>query len=205
MEQLLKKSEQFARRILQHQSSYMYGTNRDKLVAIMADISFQHAKSMLKLFDHELNNTAVSILRMQFEAVVRLMWLHFTATDSFIEKYAGPIDSQKLPQDFPTITEMIDGIKNGKVKGPGEMLDDFKVATWKGMNNHIHNGILSMSRHANSYPEALLKQILKSSNALNLMTAMVLARASQDYSNIEFVKKLQTSSIDVLPDLIPYK
>lgn len=36
--------------------------------------------------------TAASLLRLQYEAVARVMWLHFAAKDTFLDKYAAPID-----------------------------------------------------------------------------------------------------------------
>lgn len=67
------------------------------------------------------------------------------------------------------------------------------------MNNHIHNGYLALSRHVNSYPEKLVIQIISNSNALNLMTAMVLARVNQSQDDVNFVKGLQLNYQDIMP------
>lgn len=173
----------------------------DRLHKIIYTLSFQHAKSLRVLYDLELDGTATAILRMQFESVVRLMWLHFSASDSFIEGYAGSISVDNPPKDFPSVTEMIEKIKKSGVRGPGEALEEFKEVAWKGMNNHIHNGYLALSRHVNSYPEELVIQIISNSNALNLMTAMVLARVNQSQADVSFVKNLQLSYQDIMPEL----
>jgi len=198
---VLERSEQLDLEISSKFTPYKYSNNRDQLTQILCDISFQHAKSLRVLYDQSLDNTATAILRIQFESVVRLMWLHFAATEKFIESYAGSIDVDKPPKDFPTITEMIEKIKNAGIKGPGEMLEEFKVTAWKGMNNHIHNGYLALSRHVNSYPEKLVIQIISNSNALNLMTAMVLARVNQSQAEVSFVKSLQISYQVIMPEL----
>jgi len=153
------------------------------------------------LYDLELDGTATAILRMQLESVVRLMWLHFSAPDSFIQSYSGSISVDNPPKDFPTITKMLEKIKRSGVKGPGETLEEFKEVAWRGMNNHIHNGYLALSRHVNSYPEKLVIQIVRNSNALNLMTAMVLARIEQSQDDVSFVKNLQLSYQDIMPEL----
>lgn len=198
---VLERSEQLDREIISRFTPYKSTYNKDQLTQVCSDLSFQHAKSLRVLYDLELDGTATAILRMQFESVVRLMWLHFSASDSFIEGYAGSISVDNPPKDFPSVTEMIEKIKKSGVRGPGEALEEFKEVAWKGMNNHIHNGYLALSRHVNSYPEELVIQIISNSNALNLMTAMVLARVNQSQADVSFVKNLQLSYQDIMPEL----
>lgn len=201
MHLILERSEQLDSEIISKFTPYKSTNNKDQITQICSDLSFQHAKSLRVLYDLELDGTATAILRMQFESVVRLMWLHFSAPDSFIQSYAGSIPVDNPPKDFPTITEMLEKIKRSGVKGPGETLEEFKEVAWRGMNNHIHNGYLALSRHVNSYPEKLVIQIVRNSNALNLMTAMVLARIEQSQDDVSFVKNLQLSYQDIMPEL----
>lgn len=65
----------------------------------------------------------------------------------------------------------------------------------------VYNGYLALSRHVNSYPEKLVVQIISNSNALNLMTAMVLARINQSQADVHYVKSLQLSYQDIMPEL----
>lgn len=198
---VLERSEQLDSEIASRFTPYKSTNNKDQLTQVCSDLSFQHAKSLRVLYDLELDGTATAILRMQFESVVRLMWLHFSAPDSFIESYTGSISADNPPKEFPAVTEMIEKIKKSGVRGPGETLEEFKEVAWKGMNNHIHNGYLALSRHVNSYPEKLVIQIISNSNALNLMTAMVLARINQSQTDVNFVKSLQLSYQDIMPEL----
>jgi hypothetical protein len=176
---------------------------RDLLTKCLAGISFEHSNSIMLLMATNNYTTAVALLRLQYEAVARGMWLHFAAKEGFLKKYAGPIDVKKLPPDFPTITEMIEDISKGPVKGPGEMLRSFKEVTWSGMNSYVHNGFLPIERFINGYPFELLVQIMQSSNALNIMIAMVLARMSGDVKRVNLVKQLQVDFKDCLPKLEP--
>jgi hypothetical protein len=176
---------------------------RDTLTKCLSGISFEHSNSLMILMATNNYTTAVSLLRLQYEAVARGMWLHFAAKDTFLNKYAAPIDVKKLPPDFPTITDMINDITTGPVKGPGEMLKDFKDVTWSGMNSYVHNGFLPIERFINGYPPELLVQIIQSSNALNIMIAMVLARMSGEIDKVNLVKHLQVDFKDCLPKLEP--
>lgn len=176
---------------------------RNILTKSLSGISFEHSNSIMLLMSANNYTTAVSLLRLQYEAVARGMWLHFAAKDSFLDKYSAPIDIKKLPPDFPTITEMINQITKGSVKGPGEMLQQFKDVTWNGMNSYVHNGFLPIERFLNGYPHELLIQIMQSSNALNIMVGMVLARMSGDMDKVNLVKHLQVDFKDCLPKLDP--
>ena len=184
--------------LIEHNSSF-----RNTLTKCLSGISIEHSNSLMVLMSANNYTTAVSLLRLQYEAVVRGMWLHFAAKETFLDKYAAPIDIKKLPPDFPTITDMIDDITKGPVKGPGEMLKDFKDVTWTGMNSYVHNGFLPIERFLNGYPNELLVQIVQSSNALNIMNAMVLARMGDDMTRVNLVKSLQVDFQDCLPKLEP--
>lgn len=206
LEKILARSNEL-HAIITHE---IYSVDRDRLIRSvltksLSGISFEHSNSIIHLMVVNNYTTAVSLLRLQYEAVARAMWIHFAAKDTFLAKYAAPTDIKKLPPDFPTITEMIEHISSGSVKGPGEMLSSFKEVTWSGMNSYVHNGFLPIERFINGYPEALLIQIVESSNALNIMIAMVLARMSEDYSLVNLVKQLQIDYKDSLPSLVPFK
>jgi hypothetical protein len=117
---VLERSNELDGHITSRFTPYKSTNNKDQITQICCDISFQHARSLRVLYDLMLDGTATAILRMQFESVVRLMWLHFSATDNFIESYAGSIDVDNPPKDFPTVTEMLEKIKKSGVSGPGE-------------------------------------------------------------------------------------
>ena len=204
LEKTLKRSDQL--HTLIKQEIYLFDHDisiTNVLTKSLSGISFEHSNSIMVLMTTKNYTTAVSLLRLQYEAVTRGMWLHFAAKDTFLNKYTAPIDVKKLPPDFPTVTEMIDEISKGAVQGPGEMLKSFKEVTWSGMNSYVHNGYLPIDRFINGYPSELLVQIMQSSNALNIMIAMVLARISEDMAKVNLVKHLQVEFQDCLPKLEP--
>ncbi|MES2498896.1 MAG: hypothetical protein V4570_00045, partial [Pseudomonadota bacterium] len=64
-------------------------------------------------------------------------------------------------------------------------------------------GFLPIERFLNGYPSELLVQIMQSSNALNTMIAMVLARMNGEMDKVNLVKRLQVDFKDCLPKLEP--
>jgi hypothetical protein len=177
-------------------------TFKQKLTLSLSAISIEHSSSIQILMDTKNFTTAISLLRLQYEALTRAMWLHFAAKDSFINKYDIPLDIKMTQPDFPTITVMIEDIMKCPIKGPGEMLKEIKDATWSGMNNYVHNGFHPILRVLNGYPTALLMQILQTSNAMNIMLAMVMANIAADHDSANLVKKLQIDFQDCLPVLV---
>jgi len=182
--------------LIEHESSF-----KNTLTKCLSGISFEHSNSMMILMATNNYTTAVSLLRLQYEAVARGLWLYFTAKETFLDKYAAPTVVKKLPSDFPNITDMINEITKAPVKGPREMLKAFKDVTWSGMNSYVHNGFLPIERFLNGYPNELLVQIMQSSNALNIMITTVLTRMSGDINKVNIVKHIQDDFQDCLPKL----
>ena len=83
------------------------------------------------------------------------------------------------------------------------MLPEIPRSHRVGMNNYVHNGILPIERFINGYTPILLVQIMQSSNSLNIMIAMVLARMSGDVAKVKLVNRLQVDFQDCSQKLQP--
>ena len=53
------------------------------------------------------------------------------------------------------------------------MLNEFREVQWKTLNSYVYGGVHALQRHGAGYPEELIKAVIKSSNGLLLMTAMM--------------------------------
>ena len=60
-----------------------YRLIRSVLTKSLSGISFEHSDSIMHLMTLNNYTTAVSLLRLQYEAVARAMWTHFAAKESF--------------------------------------------------------------------------------------------------------------------------
>lgn len=69
------------------------------------------------------------------------------------------------------------------------------------MNSFVHGGIHPLQRSVEGFPVPLAMQVLGNSNALSLMTGMVLANLSGDEAVGGAVGKLQVEFSDCLPAL----
>ena len=152
----------------------------------MCGVSMEHGSAIRLLIAVGLATTAISLMRLQFESLVRAMWLLYAANDLAIAKLMAPLssESEQAAKNLPTANAMIDEF--GKVAGTSapaqahQMLLRFRDVQMKALNSFMHAGIHPLRRQAEGHPMHLIPQVLESSNALTTMTGMTLAILTLD-------------------------
>ena len=184
------------------------GSPRGESALGMCLVAMEHATAMRALMALRLPSSAVGLMRLQFEALTRAMWLLYAASDAAIDKLLAPLtlQSEQAAKNLPGASEMIEQI--GKRVGQGapaaahQMLSHFKDVTWHGMNSFVHGGIHPLRRSADGFPVDLALQVLRSSNGLTTMTGMTMAVLTGDEAVAKPVSKIQPAFADCLPDLL---
>ena len=184
------------------------GSPRGESALGMCLVAMEHAAAMRALMSLRLPTSAVGLMRLQFEALTRAMWLLYAASDAAIDKLLAPLtlQSEQAAKNLPGASEMIEQI--GKRVGQGapaaahQMLSHFKDVTWHGMNSFVHGGIHPLRRSADGFPVDLALQVLRSSNGLTTMTGMTMAVLTGDEAVAKPVSKIQPAFADCLPDLL---
>lgn len=174
----------------------------------MCSVAIEHGLSLRALMAMGLPTSAVSLMRLQFEALTRAMWLQYAANDLAIEKLTAPLtpESELAAKNLPLAREMIDQI--GKRVGPSapaaahQMLMRLEDVSRHAMNSFVHGGIHPLRRQADGFPVHLALQILRNSNGLLTMTAMTLAVLTWDEAVAKPMSKIQPAFADCLPDLL---
>ena len=205
MEDLLEKSEglnsEFCR-------IFEYGpVNKSKRSSsswIMCMVAVEHASSLRQLVMCGNYTSAICIIRSQFEAITRAAWLFYAASDQKVENTFSTLSelSQNADQK-PNNAEMIKALDG---KAPEEavlMFKEFRDVQWKALNSYVHAGIHALQRHGSGYPVQLIEQIIKSSNGLLSMTAMMAAILTGNPLIIKDIIRIQYRHKDCLPDLLP--
>lgn len=175
----------------------------------MCSVSLEHALSLRILIASGCPTSVVGLMRMQFEALTRAMWLLYAASDSAISKLTAPltVESERAAKNLPSVNEMVDQI--GKRVGQNvpaaahQMLAGFKEVSWGAMNSFVHGGIHPLRRQAQGYPLSLIYQVVRNSNALSLMAGMTLALLTRDANIVQPMSRIQHTFADCLPDLLP--
>lgn len=184
------------------------GSPRGQAALGMCVVAMEHATALRALMALGFPTSAVSLMRLQFEALTRAMWLIYAASDTAIEKLSAPLtfETEQAAKNLPSAKEMIDQI--GKRLGQGVpaaahlMLTQFKDVSWNAMNSFVHGGIHPLRRSADGFPVHLALQVLRNSNGLSTMTGMTMAVLTGDESIVQPMSKIQPAFSDCLPDLI---
>ena len=168
----------------------------------MCSIAFEHAESAKMLIATRNFTSATALVRLQYEALVRAMWLIFAASEKEVSKLMCELttDSADKANDLPMLSEMLVKLDG---KAPEEALDmllEFKEYSWKPLCSFIHGGIHAINRHSKGYPTPLLFQLLKISNGVSIMLGMLLVILSGDLRQRGKIPKIQKEYSDCLPD-----
>lgn len=178
----------------------------EKRYAIAMDacgVAFEHASAVRSLVDIGMPISATALLRVQLKALTRAMWLLYAATDADIDNLDGPLTQErgKAANKLPVAAEMLRALEKHGPAAAVRPLIQFKVMSAGPMNSFIHTGVHSLTRQREGFPQPLLDQIVRSSNGLNKVCAMLTAVLTGDVSLVARVKKIQALFLNVLPPL----
>lgn len=174
----------------------------------LCSVAMEHAMSLRVLMTAGLATSAVGMMRLQFEALTRAMWLLYAASETSIQKISAPLslESTQIAKNLPSVSEMI--VEIGTRVGTHapaaahQQLVHFKDVSWHAMNSYVHGGIHPLRRSADGFPVALASNILRNANGLMTMTGMVLAVLTGDEAATKPMIRIQIDFADCLPELL---
>jgi len=204
MEDLLEKSEalnsEFSR-------IFDYGPVDDsnRIVAswIMCSVALEHSVSVRQLVMNGNYTSAICLCRSQFEAITRATWLFYAASDKKVDNTMADANTlSNTAEQGPSNEDMIKAMKGKAPEQAVMMFTEFRDVQWRALNSYVHGGIHVLQRHGAGYPEQLIKEIIKSSNGLLSMTAMMAAILTGNLVIAKDVSRIQRSHEECLPILI---
>ncbi len=156
------------------EASYPDTRKRIEAGRILCCVSIEHAQSLKTLIALGNFTSAVGLLRLQYEALVRAMWVTYSATDEWVEKLGSELtmDSAKRADKIPMLSVMLDQLDGKAPVEALKMLHEFREYSWKPLSSFVHGGIHAINRHGNGYPEPLLEQAIRASNGVSVMAGM---------------------------------
>jgi hypothetical protein len=143
----------------------------------MCSVAFEHAESFKILLASRNFTSAVGMLRLQFESLVRGVWVLYAASDTELSKLTAELNNEnaKRADRLPMLSEMINKLEAKAPKNAVDPILEFKEYSWKPLNSYVHGGLHAIDRHSKGYPVQILKQALKASNGVNGMVGMFAA------------------------------
>lgn len=177
-------------------------SHRTNLSRIMCGVSLEHAESLKILLVSGNFTSAVSLLRLQYESLVRGIWALYAATDLQVEKLTADLTDQsaKRADRMPMLAEMLDKLGSTAPIEATAPLEEFREYSWKPLSSYIHGGIHAISRHSKGYPESILEQALRASTGLTGVVGIFAAVLSGDQKKVSEMSSLYKEYADCLPN-----
>ena len=173
--ELLDRADALSRRIGSQMGGRSVGrTWRDHICGTFQFISLQHHAALVYLLRDGRLPSATALVRPQYEAHLRGMWLLTEATDAEFERFTGE-------GRLPTTEDMVE-----RLKGRSLALRVVKDLIWKRMCDYTHTGLSQLSRNIGetsigfNYDTGELEAMLHASNALAMLAGDLLAAMTGD-------------------------
>lgn len=177
---------------------------RHEVALVACGMALEHALSLRLLVRASCYTSALSLMRMQYEALTRGVWLMYAATDLQVQTLASPLtlEAEKSAKKMPMFKDMLDAVVKTAPPQASRMLTGFKDVNYHAMNSFVHSGIHPLRRHVDGYPPELIEDVVKNSNGLNVMTFQLASILSGDPRFSGSMKAMQERFHHVLPGLI---
>lgn len=182
-----------------------FASQRSQAAADMCRVSLDHAIAVQALLP-SLPGSAIALMRLQFESLVRAAWIAHAATEAELGRLMAPLSeaSQQRAKQLPGVPKMLIDLEKTGPRGAASLLARARTRLNDGLNSFVHGGIHPFARQRSGYPHALLYDVLCNSNAFALLSLAVLADLTQDGEWAAALPALHQEFADVLPELEPF-
>jgi len=180
-------------------------SHRDLLTQGTIGIVFEHGISIIVLVEANHLASASVLLRAQFEALVRALWLHYVADDAWIEKYFAKVqaDPRKDPNISRGMDDMLKDLAEKADPAIARKLVPLKDGAWGPLNSYVHTGIHPIVQQHVGYSPDFAMPTLRNSNGLTGMAALLAADLSGSRPMMMAVIGIQHAHADCLPPFNP--
>lgn len=176
---------------------------RFRLSAVVGSLAVEHGQGVRALLEMGLGVSAAVLLRGQYEAALRSVWICYVAKDDEISLLEQDLSAQaeRGAKGLPQANDMLLGIERAAPPAASQSLKNFRTHSWAALNSFVHSGIHALNRHRDGLPLPVAEGALKSSNGLSVLAAMQCAIATGSQDLVHRVGLAQRSFEDCLPPL----
>jgi hypothetical protein len=169
----------------------------------MCLIATEHANSLRQLVKCGNYTSATCILRLQFEALTRAIWLFYSASDQRVENmFYNLVRLSKHAEQQPNNADMIKSLFGVAPSSTILLVVEFRNMKWKELRSYVHAGIQAFQHHSDGYPSQFVVETIKYSNALLLTTAKTTGVLSGQDSSKKDILLIQNKYMDCFPRLL---
>lgn len=206
MNSLLSRSAELESKLLEFVALAPFDDSERVMASrVMCSIAFEHAESAKVLISAGNLTSATGLVRLQYEALVRAMWLLYAASDTAVSKLTSELTQEAADRanGLPMLSEMLKKLQGKAPQEPLDMLIEFREYSWKPLSSFIHGGIHAIHRHSKGYPLPLLEQMVRISNGVSVMVGMLLVILHGGGDQRGKMPRIQREFADCLPDTRP--
>ncbi len=157
-------------------------TSRQAIVRGMSATSHSHYHSQRVLLEVGTTPTALALVRLHYESVVRSLWFAVGATDEWIDRMKLENSEENgEPVMGPSIDAMLKRLGEVAPAHVSASLRALKDASWKPMNSFAHGGIHAiLTGLVDPYTPYHWIGVLKNANGLATMNTQALIISCND-------------------------
>ena len=165
------------------------------------NIGIEHAAALKALIQQRLFTSAMAIARLQYDVIVRLIWVLYAASDSELSKLVAPLtieSEQQANNALPGTAEMLSQLEKSGQHAVHRLLKECKDYSSKSLNSFVHGGVHAVNRQKDGYPIILLIQVIRQSNNLSHMAAIGLGYHLGNNKTVNEIAAMHTKYADCL-------
>lgn len=172
-----------------------------ELAAAACMISIEHAHVLRSAFSVDAPNSASAVLRLQYEALLRGVWLMFAAKPAQVAKLATTLDleSEQAAKNLPGYLEMLKAVSMVAPAGLVTPLLEFNQYSRHALNSFVHGGIHPLYRSRHGYPLEMALTVVLFSNALMHLAYRLLANLTGSQQRMDRVTHIHLDFHDCVP------
>lgn len=174
---------------------------RFRTCVVAGSLALEHGEGVRTLIEQQLDVSAAIVLRAQYEATLRSVWVCYAASDEEVFLLASGLspEAERQAKGLPQAADMLSALE-GKAPTPAlQALRNFRTHSWAALNSFVHAGLHPLDRHENGLPWPVIEGALRSSNGLSVVAAMQCAVATGSQLLVNEIGKAQARFAACLP------
>ena len=178
---------------------------RIRAALTITSLGFEHARSLKYLVAARLCTSSAALLRVQYESLVRAIWVLHCASDANAELMISELtdESAKRGSKIPMLSQMLEEIERDAPQVPVAQLKEFKHYSWKPLSSFVHGGIHAINRHGRGFPVELVHMQVRHSNGLLGLAGSLLLVIAGVHPEQQVMAKLFKEFEECFPPIAP--
>ena len=193
----LEQADRIHQKLLDLRGAAVPTDRRTLIPVLLGNLAVDHFSSVILLMRHGCYGSALALVRVIYEAMMRAYWIYYCAEARDLDSI-GTKDSY----EFPSMQDMADLVDQNYFSRSG--LSPFaaiKQNVWKSLNSFTHSGLRQLRRQVDedgirpSYPDGELDDALRAAGAFALFAGWLIANITdQDEKAFELVTLMENQS-----------